>query len=336
MNLSRFLVKRLILSVFVMFGLSVIIFVIARIVPGDPARMALGSSAPDFALEQYREEMHLNDPIPLQYAYWASGVVHGDFGKSISTNREVLVDIAQFLPATLELMLYSSIIMIVFSIILGCICARYKDRLFDSIIRALSYVGVAIPSFVLAVLFILLFQNKSSIIPVIGRISSGLNPPTHITGMYTIDSLLSLDFYLFKDSLLHIIPAAFALAAGALFQEARIVRTSMTDNMQKEYLNSMRGYGVPRSLIFRKYLLKPSLIPAVSVMGLDIAALMGNAFLVETIFSWPGLSRYGINAMMSNDLNAIVGTVLVCGLFFIITNIVVDVIVAYLDPRIRL
>ncbi|MDL2273727.1 ABC transporter permease [Oscillospiraceae bacterium OttesenSCG-928-G22] len=329
MSLLKFLVKRVLLSIFVLFGLSIIIFFIARVVPGDPARMALGSRAPEFALEQYREEMHLNDPFPTQYAYWLSGVVRGDFGNSITTKRNVLQDIQEFLPATLELMLYSAIMMILGSILLGTLAARFRDKFLDGLIRAFSYVGVAIPAFVLAVFFILAFGMS-------GRISQGLTPPPTITGMVTIDALLSGNFSLFLNALLHILPPSFALCAGGLFQEARIVRNSMTENMGKEYIISLRGYGVPNTLLFRKYMLKPSLIPAVSVMGLDIAALVGNAFLVETIFSWPGISRYGIYAMMSNDLNAISGTVLVCGLIFVTVNIIVDVIVAKLDPRIRL
>lgn len=336
MSLPKYLLKRVLLGIFVLIGLSIIIFVIARVVPGDPARMALGSRATEAALETYRMEMHLNDPLPKQYGYWIQGVVRGDFGESISTKRNVLTDIKEFLPATLELMLYAAIMMVTFSIVLGRVAARFKDRFWDGFIRVCAYIGVAIPPFVLAVFFVLLFGYKLDIIPVIGRISTGFVPPTTITGMYTIDCLLQGNISGLWNSLFHVIVPAMALCAGGLFQEARLVRNSMVENMGKEYITSMRGYGIPDSLIMKKYLLKPSLIPAVSVMGLDIAAMMGNAFLVETIFSWPGISRYGINAMMSNDLNAISGTVMICGILFVVINIVVDVIVAYLDPRIRL
>ena len=140
----------------------------------------------------------------------------------------------------------------------------------------------------------------------------------------------------FWNAFLHLLVPAFALALGGLCQEARIIRNSMVENSGKDYLSAMRGYGVGENKILRKYQLKPSLIPAVSCMGMDIASLIGNAFLVETIFTWPGISRYGLTSMLSKDLNAIAAVLLIFGLIFVVVNIIVDLIVAYLDPRIRL
>jgi peptide/nickel transport system permease protein len=174
------------------------------------------------------------------------------------------------------------------------------------------------------------------LVPVLGRLSSGITPPNTITGLILIDSLIQGDFVAFKDAFQHIILPAIALALGGLFQEARILRSSMSENMKKEYISVEKGYGLPKNLIIRKYLFKPSFIPVVSVMGLDLAALMGNAFLVERIFNWPGLSRYGINAMLTKDLNAISAVIIIIGLIFLVVNIVVDIIIAALDPRIRL
>jgi peptide/nickel transport system permease protein len=206
----------------------------------------------------------------------------------------------------------------------------------DAIIRVFSYAGVAIPGFVLAILLLLLFGYVWPVLPVLGRLSAGFTAPARITGMYTLDSLIVGDFKTFWNAFLHILVPALALCAGGMFQEARLVRNAMIENAGKDYLAAMAGYGVPRRKLINKYLLKPSLIPAVSCMGMDIAALMSNAFLIEVIFAWPGISKYGMNAMLAKDLNAISAVILVFGCIFVGVNIVVDLIVAYLDPRIRL
>lgn len=336
MSLRKFFSKRLIQSLFVLLGLSILIFVISRIVPGDPARMALGSRATDEAYNTLRTEMHLDEPLIKQYGYWIKGVFTGDFGNSITTKRPVLQDVKEFLPATLELVLVCAILIILFSILLGRIAARWQNRWPDALIRVLSYSGVAVPTFVMAVLLLLLFGYKWQIIPVIGRLSTGVAAPPTITGLYIFDALITGNFATAWDAFLHILIPAIALSAASMFQEARIIRINMTDNMGKDYINSLRGYGVPDRLINNKYLLKPSMIPAVSVMGIDIASVMANAFLVETIFSWPGISRYGMTAMLSKDLNAISIVILIFGLIFVVVNIIVDLVVAWLDPRIRL
>lgn len=336
MNFKKFIVNRLLLSIVVIFGLSIVIFCIARIIPGDPARMALGATATDHALETFREENHLNKPLPVQYVYWIRGVVSGDFGISTMTKRPVMQDMVEFLPATLEVAALSAVFLILGSILLGRLAAKHRDSVVDAAIRVFSYAGVAIPGFVLAILLLLLFGYVWPVIPVLGRLSHGFTAPPTVTGMYTVDSLLAGDITTLWDALLHILIPALALCAGGMFQEARLVRNAMTENMGKDYLAAMEGYGVPKRLIMNKYLLKPSLIPAVSCMGMDIASLMSNAFLIEVIFGWPGISKYGMNAMLAKDLNAISGVIIIFGVMFVAINIIVDIIVAYLDPRIRL
>ncbi|MGB9802831.1 ABC transporter permease [Desulfofundulus sp.] len=336
MKLHSYLLRRLLLSIFVLVGLSIVIFIIARVVPGDPARMALGPRAPQFAVDELRKEMHLDKPLVTQYCYWIKGVASGDLGRSLVTKRGVLEDIKEFLPATMELVMLSAIFVVVFSILFGALAARYRDTWVDSVIRIMAYTGVAVPSFVVAVLFVLIFGYIWPVIPALGRLGPGVQPPGAITGLITVDSLLTGNLTVFWDALKHLFLPALALAIGPIFQEARIIRAAMTDNMGKDYLVAARGYGIPGHIIMGKYLLKPSLIPAVSVMGLDIASLMGNAFLVEVIFNWPGISRYGMEAMLRKDLNAISSVIIVFGLIFVLVNILVDLIVAYLDPRIRL
>jgi peptide/nickel transport system permease protein len=331
-----FIGRRIFQSIFVLLGLSVLIFVISRIMPGDPARVALGSRAPQWVVDNLREQMHLNDPLPVQYVYWLRDAVQGDFGMSLFTRRPVAEDVREFLPASLELVFVSGIIAGVGGIGLGALSARFKGSWVDNLVRILSYFGVVTPAFVFGIIFLLLFGLALEWLPPIGRLSEGVPKPPAVTGMITVDALLAGRFGTFLDALKHILMPAMALAMGALAQEARITRASMSDNLAKDYIAAERSLGIPERVIMTRFLLKPSLIPVVSVFALDFAAGLSNAFLVELIFNWPGLSRYGMNAMLRKDLNAIAAVILILGVTFTIANIVVDLVVGALDPRIRL
>jgi len=336
MSMLKFLAKRLALSLFVLFGLSILIFTISRVLPGDPVRMALGSRAPQWAVDNLREQMHLNDPLYAQYYYWLAGAVRGDLGQSLFTRRAVIEDVREFLPATMELALFAGVIMAVFGILLGAVSGRYSNTWIDNSVRIFSYIGIVTPSFVFAILFLLLFGYVLNVLPTMGRLSTWIARPPVITGMVSLDALLSGNFAAFGDAIKHLLLPAVSLALGGMAQEARITRSTISDNLRKDYIASAKGFGVPERLVMFKYLLKPSLIPTVSILGLDFASLIGNAFLVELIFNWPGFSRYGIHAMLNKDLNAVSAVVMVLGVIFIIVNILVDLIVAWLDPRIRL
>ena len=336
MKLGSFLIRRFLLSIFVIIGLSIVIFIIARVIPGDPARMSLGPRAPEEVVQKLRQEMHLDKSLPEQYFYWIKGIVRGDFGLSLTTKSPVLRDIKEYFPATMELAIFAGTLMAIFAILLGVLAARYKDTWVDNLIRVSSYFGIAIPGFVAAIAFMMLFGYYWPILPVLGRLSPGMIPPKTITGLLTLDSLIEGNFPAFWDALKHMIAPAVALSLAGLFQEARITRSSMVENMHKEFLAAERGYGIPEKIIMSKYLLKPSLISTVSIMGLDFASLISTAFLVELILNWPGISRYGINAMLHKDLDAISAVIIVFGVVFVVVNIIVDVIVALLDPRIRL
>lgn len=332
----RFLGRRLFQGIFVIIGVSILIFVISRIVPGNPARLALGPRATQEAVDALSKEMHLDESLPKQYVYWITGVLKGDFGKSLNTMRPVAADVREFFPATLELVLFSGVILVILSLALGLLGARFQDTWIDGIIRLSSYAGIAIPSFVVAIILLLIFGNIWKIIPVLGRLSCGITPPETITGMILIDSIIAGNWVAFKDGFLHLLLPGIALALIGSMQGARILRSSLIDNKNKEYIAVVRGYGLPEQLITKKHLLKPSLIPVITIIGLSLANLLGNAFLVERIFNWPGLSSYGVNAMLTKDLNAISAVILIAGLAFLIVNIIVDIVLAALDPRIRL
>jgi len=332
----NFLVRRIIYSVFVLLGLSIVIFVIARIMPGDPARMAVGARAPQWVVDRIREQMHLNEPLTVQYGYWLRDALRGDFGLSLVTQRPVTNDIKEFFPASLELVLLAGLLSAAGGIGLGTLSARYKDTWVDNIVRLFSYAGVVTPSYIFAIFFVLLFGWTLKWFPIIGRLSEEIAKPPVVTGLVTVDALLAGQFGTFLDALRHLVLPALSLAMGPIAQEARITRSTMADNLSKDYIASARALGVPERIVMGRFLLKPSLIPTVSILGLDIAATFSVAFLVELIFNWPGLARYGMQSMMHKDLNAISAVILVLGAIFVTVNIIVDIIVAWLDPRIRL
>ena len=332
----RLLAKRLSISVIVLIGVSMLIFAIARVIPGDPARIALGPNATVEQVEQLRQQLHLDDPIYVQYGYFIRDFVHGNLGISLYTNRPVLTDIAQFLPATLELVFVAGVFMVGLGIPLGILSARYRGRIADNLIRVVSLLGVSAPSFVWAVILMLLFAFFLPLFPIAGQISDTIPTPHRVTGFLLVDSLLDGDFKAFFNALHHIILPAFALALSGIGQAARLTRANMVETYDKPYIEMAESYGFAPRRIANKFAFRPSLIPSLTIIGLDFAAMLGNAFLVEAVFAWPGLSRYGVQVILRKDLNAIVGTVLVISAMFLIVNIIVDLLIAYINPRIRL
>lgn len=312
-----------------------LIFAIARIIPGDPARIALGPSATPEQVQTLRERLHLNESLPMQYGYFIGDLARGDLGISLYTNRPVTTDIATFLPATLELIIVAGIMMIGIGLPLGVLSARYRGSWIDNGIRLISLLGVSAPSFVWAVILMLLFAYFLPIFPIAGRISDTYFVPS-VTGFQMIDTLLAGNLKAFGSAAWHIVLPAFALALAGIGQAARLTRSNMVETYEKPFIEMAHSYGFPESRIARRYAFRPSLIPSLTIIGLDFAAMLGNAFLVEAVFAWPGLSRYGVAVILRKDLNAIVGTVLVISALFLIVNIVVDLLIAFINPRIRL
>lgn len=192
------------------------------------------------------------------------------------------------------------------------------------------------PSFVVAIVLLVIFGNLWQVIPTLGRLSTGVAPPDTITGFYVLDALVQGQFSTAWDAFLHLLLPAFALSLGGMFQDARLMRSALTDNMGKEYMCVSRSYGLPEKVLMNRYLFKPSSTSVITVMGMDIASMVGNAFMVEQVFNWPGFSKYGANAMITKDLNSVCAVVLVIGATFLVVNLIVDVINAMVDPRIRL
>ena len=215
MNIKLYLFQRLYSAAIVLIGVSILIFIIARIIPGDPARMALGPTATQEMVEQYRDKLHLNDPIHVQYWFFIKGITEGDLGESVYTKRNVTTDVSTYFPATLELIIFAALIMVCVGVPLGILAGRYKDKSIDNISRLISLLGVVTPSFVWAVFLMIIFAFYLDILPVAGRLSQDTVAPDKITGLIIIDSIIRGQFDVTIDALKHIILPALALSLSA-------------------------------------------------------------------------------------------------------------------------
>lgn len=331
----KFLIRRTGELVLVMIGLSLLIFVISRVLPGDPVRFALGPGATEEQVIQLTAEMGLDKAWYVQYGHLMQGLFRGEFGKSLVTFQEISTDIKIFLPATIELTLLAIFISVLFGVPLGVASALHKDKLPDQLSRGFAFSGVALPAFWLAILAQLLISFKLGWLPAFGRIASDVTPPPDISGSYLLDSLLVFDFKLFGHCLSHILLPAAVLAASPMAMIMRLVRASMLEELGKDYILTARVSGLPQTLITYKYMLRNAFSATLTIIGLLIGFFIGSAFVVETVFAWPGIGRYGVRALQFKDFNAIVAVTLIVGMAYSITNTIVVILYGWLDPRLR-
>ena len=316
--------------------MSVLIFGVARLIPGDPVRIALGPMASQVQVEAMRERLHLNDPIWSQYIEFVKGLVHGDLGVSLYTKRPVIDDLLHSLPATLELVAVAALIMTAVGLPLGILAARYQGASIDRAANLFALLCVAAPSFVWAIFLMLGLAYWLDVFPIAGRLAEGTLVPPTVTGFLLVDSILAGEYATFRDALWHLVLPATALSLGGLGTAARLTRANLIEAYGSQYVQLARAFAYKETEIAVKYALRPALIPTLTILGLDFALMLGNAFLVEMVFAWPGMAKYGVEVILRKDLNGIVGVVIVISAFFLIMNVIVDLMVAFLNPRIRL
>ncbi|TCL64164.1 peptide/nickel transport system permease protein [Rhizobium sp. BK251] len=336
MEFLLFMIRRVLWSLLVLFGLSIVIFTIARGMPGDPVRLALGPRASNEQVEQLRETLGFNKPLIQQYGIYVAGLAEGDLGLSLLTKRPVSDDIRETFAATFELVLATITIAFVFGVPLGVAAARWKDKWPDNLVRLIAIFSAVTPSFFLALVLQILAGYVLHILPTTGRLPPGIAFSADITGLITVDSLLQGRFDVFGEALRYLLLPSFALAAATMGQIARITRSSMIDVASQDYIEASRAFGIPERVRVFKYMLRPSFVPPLTISGLEFASLIGNAFVVELVFAWPGMAAYGVRTIMQKDLNAVMGVVIVSGVFFVIVNLAIDVLVGIVDPRIRI
>lgn len=334
MTLYKYFIKRLALTIPTLIGVSIIVFLLIHMIPGDPIDIMMGDRITDEAREAMREILGLDLPLHLQYWQWFTSAMQGDLGISIRSSQPVFQEILDRLPATVELTLVALFIAVLFGILFGVTAARHRNTIIDQSMIGFSLLGVSIPIFWLGMMLIFFFSVMLGWLPVSGRLSMGTAIPS-ITGLYLVDSLLSGNISGFSDALKHLLLPAFSLATVSLALVVRVTRSSMLDVLSEDYIRTARAKGLRERKVVYVHALKNAMIPVVTVIGLQLAKLMGGAILTETVFSWPGIGRLLINAIGFRDYPVVQGVVLFVAFAFILVNIIVDMLYAYLDPRIR-
>lgn len=330
----KYIIKRILMLIPVLIGVSVIVFLIMRVFSPDPAPIVLGQHATLESVKAWRQANGLNDPILVQYFNFIKGALTGDLGTSYYTKLSVTKEIFSRFPATIELAVVSIILASLFGILIGVVSAVKKNSIFDNASMVLALIGVSMPIFWLGILLIILFSGTLHWLPSYGRLNPLLQPE-NITGLYLIDSLLTGDVNFFLDALRHIILPACALAMYSTAIIARMTRSSMLETLHQDYIRTARAKGISECRVIRKHALRNGLIPIVTVIGLQLGSLLGGAVLTETVFSWPGIGAYTVACILKSDFPVVQGVVLLVALVFVLMNLFVDVIYAFLDPRIK-
>ena len=315
-----------------MLGLLALIFVISRVMPGDPVRLALGPEATAQQIETYRRQLGLDRPLHEQFLHYLGGLARGDFGESIRTYRNVRLDVLDFLPATLELVLTALGLAVLIGVPLGVLAAVYHNTWVDNLTRLFAVPGVAMPRFWVGILLQIGLAYQLGLFPLVGRAA---RPPTRITGLHLVDAVLTGNGSAFLDSGLHLMLPAFTLALPTLAQLLRLTRASMIDVFRRQYVLVHRAYGYRPGRLVMRFALRNGLTSVLTLVGMTYGALIENAFLVEVVFSWPGISAYGAAAVVAKDFNAVVAVTLVVGLSFVLANVLVDMLYGVVDPRVR-
>jgi peptide/nickel transport system permease protein len=318
----------------VLLGLSLITFGLSRLVAGDPARMIAGPRSSKAQLEEVREKYGLNDPLPVQYVNYVADALRFDFGDSTATRRPVSEDLKRYLPATAELGLAAFLLSTLVGVPLGVISAVKRDSWIDHLSRFVSISGLALPVFWLAIMAQFVFFGKLQWLPDGERLPQSVDPPTTITSLYTVDALLTGNWDVLGVAAKHLLLPAVVLAYGSLAVITRMVRGGMLEVLNQDYVRTARAKGLRQNVVISRHALKNAMLPTVTSIGLQIGLLLSGAFLVELVFSWPGIGRYAVSAIEKIDYNGIMATTLVIAAVFVVMNLVVDVLYLFLDPRI--
>jgi ABC-type dipeptide/oligopeptide/nickel transport system permease component len=330
----KYIIKRLLMLIPVLIGVSIIVFVIMRVFSPDPAPIVLGQHATAETIEAWRVVNGLNDPLYIQYFNFIKGVFTGNLGNSYYTKTPVINEILTRFPATIELALSSIIFASLLGIIIGTISAVKKNTVFDNAGMVTALIGVSMPIFWLGIILIIIFSGTLHILPSSGRIDPLLRPDT-IIGFYLVDSLLAGNIQAFANALYHLILPTCALGMYSMAIIARITRSSMLDTLGQDYIRTARAKGVVERKVIRKHALRNALIPVTTVIGLQLGSLLGGAVLTETVFSWPGIGAYTVQCILKSDFPVVQGVVMLVAITFVIINLIVDIIYGFLDPRIK-
>ncbi len=334
MNRGGYILYRLVSMIPTLLGALVLIFLLSHAIKGDPARMMAGDQATPEVVARIRQEFQLDKPLPWQFVVYTKNLLTGNFGISYQTKRPVLASMLERFPATLELTLASFVFAVLGAVPLGVISAMKRNRPVDHLVRVISVAGVGMPAFWSGLMLIWLLYLKLGWLPGGSRLEVFTTPPRHITGMYTVDSLLTGNWPVFKEAVRHLILPSFILGYSYMAVLARTIRSSMLEVLAQDYIRTARAKGLSEHAVVMRHALRNALMPVTTLAGLAFAILLGGAVLTETIFSWPGMGKYVVDAGLSLDYPVITGFTLCIAVIYMFVNLGVDLLYSWLNPQI--
>lgn len=330
------IVERVLITIPIMLGVALIVFLFMRLTPGDPVDLMMGSegSVSEEEIATLKSEMNLDQPLHIQLTTYVTEVAQGDLGNSYKKNRPVTDLIIETLPATVELALAAAFVSLIIGIPIGVYSAVKQNSLIDRLSMGGSFLGISMPPFWLGIVLILIFSVYIGWTPVKGRVDFGVQFPT-VTGFYMIDSLLAGNIKAFKNVLVHLLLPAITLGASMGAIVARVTRSSMVETLRSDYVTLARAKGVKEWRVIVIHALRNGLIPTVTMVGLEIGVLLSGNMIVETVFGWPGLGRLAVDGIFSRDYPLVQGVVMFYAFIFVFANLIVDILYTYLNPRLR-
>ncbi len=340
MRFWSYLLQRLGFVIPTLLGVTVIVFVISHVIPGDPAQVIAGMYADAAQVQRLRQEFGLDRSLWAQY--WISLrklVLQGDLGTSLYTKRPVLSDLITYFPATVELTTFAMLLAVAVGVPLGVVSAWRTNQAADHATRFGALAGLSMPAFWLGLLLQIVLGHAWGLLPTRGRVDSLValdHPIRELTGVYLFDTLATGNWAAFRDVAAHLLLPGVVLALGPLGLIARMTRSSLLDVLREEYITTARGAGLPERRVIYRHALRNALIPTVTVVGSMYGFLLGGSFVVESVFDWPGVGLWGANAILNLDFPAIIGLTLLYSLMRIVSNIAVDLSYYFLDPQIKL
>ncbi|RIH85210.1 putative D,D-dipeptide transport system permease protein DdpB [Meiothermus luteus] len=333
--MAAYLVRRLFLVLFVGVGITFVTFFIAQVVPTDPAVAALGENAREEQIREFRERYGLDRPLLVQYGIYLRRLLALDLGRSLRTGRPVAEDLKEFFPATLELSLAAFLVAVALGLPAGVWAALRQNRSPDLLVRLFALLLGSTPVFFLAILLLDVLHRQLGLLPGPGRLDPYLIPPPRVTGLVTLDALLAKDLAAFRDALHHLLLPAFVLGSASAALLARMTRAAMLEVLSQDYVRTAWAKGLAERQVVLRHALKNAALPILTLLGGLLGGLLSGAVLTETIFSWPGLGRYVTQSATSLDFPAVMGVTLLVGVVYSLLNLLVDLLYALLDPRIR-
>ena len=339
MRRLEFILRRLLTSIFVLIGVSIIIFIVARVIPSNAAAMYIGPKARPEDIARVTIKLGLDKPLPVQYLVYMGELLHGDLGTSIGTKRPVLLELSTRLPATLELLFTGMAFAVIVGVPMGVISARWQGKPTDVFVRVVAIIGVSMPAFYLGLLLQILFFRRLDLLPLAGRFSNDLrftNPIEPITNFLLLDAFIGSNWIAFKDVIYHLVLPALTLAAYPAGLIARMTRATMLEVMEQDYIRTARAYGIRETVVVYLYALKNAISPTLTVIGLTFAFALTGTFFVEVIYNWPGLGLFTVHSLLNVDYPAIMGITLFGAVMYVLINLAVDLLQAWIDPRISL